>query len=164
MKDCTCLYVCPAASTRTINRGVRGGGMHMVSVFYGDTANTKARQTSTTTSIILAIPYGDRETMQASSAHTACPTPYDELNVVHSRLRSHQRRRFLQVHKLGEDGRFLAESLEDNGQNFCAKNMLSNSGDSTHPCRSPCSTSNHSEQTPSSGRTHALIPFWKIVR
>ena len=41
-----------------------------------------------------------------------------------------------------------------------AKKMLNNSGDSTHPCRSPCSTSNQSEQTPSSGRTQALIPSW----
>ena len=70
VKDCTCLYVCPAASTCTIVRGVRGGGMHMVSVFFADTINAKARQTSTMTSIILASPYVDRETNQASSAYS----------------------------------------------------------------------------------------------
>ena len=37
----------------------------MVSVFFADTVNAKARQTSTMTSIILASPCGDRETMQA---------------------------------------------------------------------------------------------------
>ena len=41
-----------------------------------------------------------------------------------------------------------------------AKKMLNNSGDSTHPYRSPCSISNQSEQTPSSGRTQVLIPSW----
>ena len=41
-----------------------------------------------------------------------------------------------------------------------AKEILNNSGNSTHPCRSPCSTSNQSQQTPSSGRTQALIPSW----
>ena len=48
----------------------RGGGMHMVSVFFADAVNAKARHTSTMTSIILASPCGDRETMQASSAYS----------------------------------------------------------------------------------------------
>ena len=38
--------------------------------------------------------------------------------------------------------------------------MLNNSGNSTHHCRSLCSTSNISEQTPSSGRTRALTSLW----
>ena len=42
----------------------------MVSVFFADTVNAKARQTFTMTSIILAIPCGDRETVQASSAYS----------------------------------------------------------------------------------------------
>ena len=41
----------------------------MVSVFFADTVSAKARHTSTMTSIILASPCGDRETMQASSAY-----------------------------------------------------------------------------------------------
>ena len=44
-----------------------------------------------------------------------------------------------------------------------AKKMLNSSGDSTHPCRSPCSTSNQSDQTPSSGRTqtssHPIVEY-----
>ena len=40
----------------------------MVSVFFADTV--KARQTSAMTSIILASPCGDRETMPASSAYS----------------------------------------------------------------------------------------------
>ena len=43
---------------------------------------------------------------------------------------------------------------------MAAKKILNNSGDNTHPCRSPYSTSNQSEQTPSSGRTQALISLW----
>ena len=42
----------------------------MVSVFFADTVSAKARHTSTMTSIILASPCGDRETMQASSAYS----------------------------------------------------------------------------------------------
>ena len=38
-----------------------------------------------------------------------------------------------------------------------AKKMLNNSGNSTHRCRSLCSTSNSFEQTPSSGCTRAFI-------
>ena len=41
----------------------------MVSVFFADTVRANAWQTSTMTSIILASPCGDRETMQASSAY-----------------------------------------------------------------------------------------------
>ena len=42
----------------------------MVSVFFADTVNANARQTSTITSIVLASPCGDRETTQASSAYS----------------------------------------------------------------------------------------------
>ena len=38
------------------------------------------------------------------------------MNVVHSSLRSHRCRRFLQVHYLGEDDRKLADFLEGNRQ------------------------------------------------
>ena len=45
--------------------------MRMAPVFFADTVNkVKARQTSTITVIILASPYGDHETMQASSAYS----------------------------------------------------------------------------------------------
>ena len=85
----------------------------MVSVFFADTVNAKARQTSTMTYIILASLCGDRETMQPSSAYSMPHTA--RLNIVHGRLRSLRRRRFPQVHQLGEDGQILAKSLEDNG-------------------------------------------------
>ena len=120
VKDCTCLQICPAASTRTIVRGVRGGGIHTVSVFFADTANANARQNYTITSIILASPCGDRETVQTPPAYGI---PHRTTNVVHSRLRSHRRRGLLQVHQLGEDGRILAESLEDNVQHGCEKDV-----------------------------------------
>ena len=42
----------------------------MVSVFFANTVNANARQTSTITSIILASPCSDRENMQASSAYS----------------------------------------------------------------------------------------------
>ena len=45
-----------------------------------------------------------------------------------------------------------------------AKNMLNSNGDSTHPCRSPSETSNHSEGLPSSMRTLARIPSWNWRR
>ena len=93
----------------------------MVSVFFADKVNAKARQTSMRAYIILAIPSGDRETMQPSSAYSM---PHNaRRNIVHGRLRSLRRRRFLQVHQLGEDGQILAESLEDNGQHDCEKDV-----------------------------------------
>ena len=46
----------------------------MVYVFFADTVNAKARQTSLMTFIILASPCGDRETIQASSAYSMSHT------------------------------------------------------------------------------------------
>ena len=46
----------------------------VVSVFFADTVNASARQTSTITSIILASPCGDRETMEVSSAYSITHT------------------------------------------------------------------------------------------
>ena len=54
----------------------------MVSVFFADTVSPNARQTSTITSIILASPCGDRETMQASSAYSTCKQPINDTAVV----------------------------------------------------------------------------------
>ena len=44
--------------------------------------------------------------------------------------------------------------------NTGAKKMLSKSENITHPCRSPCSSSNRSKQTPSSGHTQVLTLLW----
>ena len=49
--------------------------------------------------------------------------PHRTTNVVISRLRSHRRRRFLQVHQLSEDGRFLTEPLENNSQYGCEEDV-----------------------------------------
>ena len=94
----------------------------MVSVFFADTVNAKARHTSTMTSIILASPCGDRERDYAGVIRVQ-HAPHRTTNVVHGRFRSHRRRRFLQVHQLGEDGRLLAESLKDNSQYGCEEDV-----------------------------------------
>ena len=54
----------PGRFVSVIVRVVRGGGMHIVSVSFADTVRAKTRQTFTSTSIILASPRGDCETMQ----------------------------------------------------------------------------------------------------
>ena len=83
--------------------------------------------------------------------------PHRTTNIFHSRLWSHRRRRFLQVH---QSARMTGSSLNRwrATVHTAAKKMLNNSGGSTHPCHSPCSTWNQSKQTPSSGCTQALIP------
>ena len=130
----------------------------MVSVFSADTVNAKARHTSTMTSIILVSPCGDRETMQASSAYSMPHTARRTQSIAGSG-------------PIDVGGSFRCTSsarMAGSSPNLwrttvstAAKKMLNNSGDSTHPCRSPCFTSNQSEQKPSSGRTQqALIPSW----
>ena len=86
--------------------------MYLVSGFFADTVKAKARQTSTMTSIILVSPYRSRNSAGVIRVRY---TPQSTTNVVHSRLRFHRRRWFRQVHQLGEDGRIIVESLEDNG-------------------------------------------------
>ena len=49
--------------------------------------------------------------------------PHRTTNAVHTRLRFHRRRRFLQVYQLDEDGHILAESLKDNGQHDCEEDV-----------------------------------------
>ena len=140
----------PVASARTTVRGVRGGDKHMVFVFFADKVNAKNRQTSTMTSIILASTCGDRETMQASSAYSiphnarrlqsiACSGPIDVGGLL----------RFTSSARMAVSSLSLWRTMVSTA----AKNMSNNSRDSTHPYRSPCSTSKKSEQTPSSGRT-----------
>ena len=72
--------------------------------FFADTVKTTDRQTSMATSIISASLCGNRD-------------------VVHGRLQYHRRRRFLQVHQLGEDYRILAESGEDDGNHGCEEDV-----------------------------------------
>ena len=129
----------------------------MVSVFFVNTVNAKARQTSTITSIILASPCGDRETMQASSAYSMPHTSRRTQSIAGSGP--------IDVggsFRCTSSARMAGSSLNlwRTTVSTAAKKMLNNSGDSTHSCRSPCSTSNQSEQTPSSGRTQAFILSW----
>ena len=127
----------------------------MVSVFFADTVNAKARHISTMTSIILASPCCDRETMQASSAYSMPHTARRTSSIAGSGpidVRGSFR--------CTSSARMAGFSLNlwRTTVSTAAKKMLNNSGDSTHPCRSQCSTPNQSKQTPSSGRTQALIP------
>ena len=125
----------------------------MVSVFFADTVEAKARQTSTMAAIILASPCGDRETMQASCAYsmshstrqTQSIAGSDPIDVVGGSFRC------------TSSARMTVSSLNlwRTTVNTAAKKILNNRGDRTHPCRSPCSTSNQSEKTPSSGRTQS---------
>ena len=46
--------------------------------------------------------------------------------------------------------------------NAAEKSTLNSHGDSTQPCRNPCVSSNHSECSPSSVRTRARMPSWKM--
>ena len=130
--------------------------MYMISVFFVDMVNAKARQT-TMSSTILASPCRNRETIQASSAYSM----------------SHTARRTLAIAVSGPDdvcssfrcirsARMTVSSLNlwRKTVSTTAKNILNNSEDGTYPYRSPCSTSNKSEQTPSSGRIQVLIPSW----
>ena len=91
------------------------------SVFFDDTVKAKAWQTSTMTSIILASPCGDRENY--AGVIRVQHAPHRTTNAVHRRLRFHRRRRFLQVHRLGEDDRILVESLGDNGHHGCEEDV-----------------------------------------
>ena len=128
----------------------------MVFVLFADTFNAKTRQISAMTSIILASPCDDRETMQASSAFSMPHTIRRTYSIAGSG-------------PIDVGGSFRSTSsasmtvsllnLWTTTISTTAK-MLNNSGDSTHPCRSPCSTSNQSEQMPSAGCKQALIPSW----
>ena len=115
----------------------------MVSVFFADTARAKGRQTSTMTPIILVSPCGDHKTMQ---------TTYPALIPLTSAVRCTSSARMT----------VSSPNLWRTAVSTAAK-ILKISGDITHLCRSPCFTSNQSEQTPSSGCPQALIPsrnYW----
>ena len=121
----------------------------MVSVFFAATVKAKARQTSTMTPMTFANPCDDRKIMKASSAYSM-PTSHDD--VVYSRLRY-----VVGFFRCTSSAKMTISPLNlwREAVSTVVK-MLNNSRDSAHPCRSPCSTSNQSEQT-SSGRTQVLI-------
>ena len=119
----------------------------MVSVFFADTDEAEARQTSMRTSIILAGPCGHCENIQTSFTYS---TPHTK-----------QRTQFIAGSgPIDVGGSFRCTSSAKKIVSLlnrwrttvgtAAKYMLNNNRDSTHSCRSPCFTSNQSEQTPSS--------------
>ena len=127
----------------------------MVSVFFADTVNAKTRQSSTMTSIILSEPL--RRSRNCAGVIRVQHAPHRTMTMAGS-----------SPIDIGGSFRYTSSArmtvsllnLWRTTVSTTAK-MLNNSGDSTHPCRSPCSTSNQSEQTPSSGRIQALNPYWK---
>ena len=129
----------------------------MVSGFLTYTVNSNVRQTSAMTSTILTSPCGARETIQASSTYS----------MPHTARRTKSIADFRPIDVGGSfrctrSARMTVSSLNLWKTTFSTaeKKMSNNSGDSTHPCRSLYSTSIQSEQTPSSGRTQALILSW----
>ena len=118
----------------------------MVSVLFSETVRAKVR-------IVLSNP-GDRSTMQASSAYS----------IPHTTRRTHSVAGFGFIDVGGSlrcttstRTSVLSLNLLRAAVSTTAKMTLNCSGDNTHHCRSTCSTSNQSEQTPSSDRTQALV-------
>ena len=68
----------------------------------------------------------------------------------------------LELHHVVHDGCIIIneEAFLGHTQNKREKMLIISSGASKHPCRRPCSTSNLSEHSPSSNRTHACTPSW----
>ena len=128
----------------------------MASVF-SDTVRAKARQISTMTSIILASPRGDREIMHASSTYSIPHTAQRKQSITGSVPID-----IVVFFRCTSSARMTVSSLNlwRTTVSTTAKKMLDKNRDSTHPSRSPCSISNQSKQTPSSGHTKALIPSW----
>ena len=160
-------YFWPAAAISSAGRGgfgvspgccaFSGARIRRVSVVFSDTVEPNAPNTFTTIISILTSPAGDLDTIPASSAysipHTAVCTRSSSVSCGPLPLPSSRNTRF---------SRMVSSSLKrcSTTSITAAKKMLNSNGDSTHPCRSPCVTSNHSESSPSSIRTLARIPLW----
>ena len=142
---------------------------HIISVFASDTVSPNDKHAVMITVIILSSPSDDRDTMPASSA---CSIPH---NLCTSSLSFSLRPLTLPVREVPffSPSSFcwsctmlsvMAASARKRysvTRSTAVKNMLNSSGASTHPFLRPCSTSNLSENSPSSSRTHACIPSWK---
>ena len=159
-----CLYRCPAASIRSAFDAVWGWDRKcMASVFFSDTVSPNSWHVTTITPIILVSPRGDVDTTPASSAYSIPHTARRTISNVPSFLG-------LPSSPFGASSRYTkSEMISGSSVNLCrttmmtaAKNILNNSGDNTHPCRSPWQTLNHAEKSPSSNCTRALIPSWDM--
>ena len=131
--------------------------MHMVSVLLSEMVRPNAPKTSTKTAIIRPSPRVDCDTMHASSAYSIPQIA----RRTHSSAVSGPTFDGYSCRWTGSASMPASLlNLSSTMRSIVAKNTLNSSGESTHPCRSPCATSNHSEHRPSSLRTHALIPSW----
>ena len=150
-------YCCPVALKTIFVAGARGIGTHTVSALLSEMVRPNVPKTSTKTAIIRPSPRGDRDTMHASSAYS----------ITQIARRTHSSA----VSGPTFDGyscRWIRSTsmpasllnLSSTTRSIAAKNTLNSSGESTHSCRSPCATSNHSEHRPSSLHTHDLISSW----
>ena len=134
-----------------------GARIRRVSVFFSDTVKPNAPNTSTINIIILASPAGDLGTIPASSAYNI---PHTAIRTRSSSISSGPP--LLLLSRNTRSSRMVSSSLKRRSTTSitAAKKMLNSNGDSTHPCRSPCVTSNHSESSPLSIRTLDRIQSW----
>ena len=151
------LYLWPAASmtsggTRDVWPGVRS---KIVSVFLSDTVRPAASKTVTMTVIILASSSADLETILASSAHNMPHTVLSTQAIGTSFPTATPSSRWTKSLSI-----YLSSLKRTRTTCITAAKMLTSSGDSTQPCRSPCVTSNHSECSSFCVRTRARIPLW----
>ena len=160
-------YFWPAAAISSAGRGgvgvspvccaFSGARIRRFFVFFSDPVKPNALNTSTIIVILLASPGGDLDTIPASSAYSI---PYIVLRTRSSSVSSGP-----PALPSSRNTRFsimVSSSLKrcSTTSIIAAKKMLNSNGDSTHPCRSPCVTSNHSKSSPSSMSTLARIPSW----
>ena len=143
-------YFWPAAAISSAGRGgvgvspgccaFYGVRIRRVSVFFSDTVKSNAPNTSTITVIILASPAGDLDTIPASSAYSI---PHTALRTRSSSVSSGPPP--LTLSRNTRLSRMVSSSLKrcSTTSITAAKKMLNSNGDSAHPCRSPCVTSNH---------------------
>ena len=139
---------------------------HMISVLASKPIRPNAEHAFAITVIILSSPFGDRDTMPASSAysisHLCTPSspfpPRPSISPVRgvpslSPFSFRWSCTMLSMMAASASKRFSAT------RSTAVKNMLNSSGASTHPCRRPCPTS-LSEHFRSSNRMHAYMPSW----
>ena len=141
-----------SGGARDVWPGVRS---NIFSVFLSDTVRPAASKTVTMTVINLASPSANLETIPASSAN----------NMPHTALRTQAIGASFPTVTLSSRWTksltiYLSSLKRTRTTCITAAKMLTSSGDSTQPCRSPCVTSNHSECSPSGGVIKFYYIFW----
>ena len=121
-----------------------GPQVHGLRLFFSDTVSPNSWHATTITPIILVSPRGDVDTTPASSAYSIPHTARRTISNVPSFLG-------LLFSPFGASSRYTKyKTISGSSANLCrtpmmtaAKTILNNSGDNTHPCRSPWQTLNH---------------------